>query len=76
MIPNTNLTIVTDPNKFPELHGEAEEMINAGTYGKSLCIFVQERLGNLGAGMVCMLCLSLIESSDRQMAPFCCAMRS
>ena len=41
--------------KFPVLPGEREELVNEGTYGKALAIYLQEKLAERGydAPLVC-----------------------
>ena len=38
------ICIEIDTNKFPILDGEEEELVNDGTYGKSLCLYLERTL--------------------------------
>lgn len=46
MIPGICIEIHTD--KFPILDGEKEELVNEGMYGKALCLYLQQKLPQIG----------------------------
>ena len=48
MIESWKLFIHVRSAKFPILEGEEEELVNPGTYGKALAIYLQDRLRSIG----------------------------
>lgn len=54
MIPGTCIELHSD--KFPILSGEEDEIVNDGTYGKALCIYLENKLPLAGVEVVRFLC--------------------